>query len=84
VLNQYGITGAAPSGLPTIAARVNGSSKAIAVAAAAGQPVPRPSIEERIAVRGDFAQLKDRCHAGAGSAEAGERGVPDAPGAAWS
>ena len=60
VLNQYGITSSAlHGGLPTD--RCTGEwflESDRAVAAAAGQPVPRPPIEERIAVRGDFAELK--------------------------
>ena len=60
VLNQYGITSSAlHGGLPTDRCTAEWFlSSERAVAAAAGKPVPRPPIEERIEVRGDFADLK--------------------------
>ena len=60
VLNQYGITSSAlHGGLPTDRCTAEWFLESgRAVAAAAGQPVPRPPIEERIAIRGDFADLK--------------------------
>jgi predicted GNAT superfamily acetyltransferase len=60
VLNQYGITSSAlHGGLPTDRCTAEwflNSDRA--KAAAAGQPVPRPAVEEKIEVRGDFAALK--------------------------
>jgi predicted GNAT superfamily acetyltransferase len=60
VLNQYGITSSAlHGGLPTdrsICEWFLSSDRA--TAAAEGKPVPRPPIEERIDIRGDFADLK--------------------------
>jgi predicted GNAT superfamily acetyltransferase len=60
VLNQYGITSSAlHGGLPTD--RCIGEwflTSDRAVAAAEGKPIPRPPIEERIDVRGGFAELK--------------------------
>ena len=60
VLNQYGITSSAlHGGLPTDRCTAEwflNSDRVIA--AAAGQPVPKPPIEERIEVRGDFSNLK--------------------------
>ncbi len=60
VLNQYGITSSAlHGGLPTDRCTAEWFlTSERAVAAAAGRPVPQPSIEERIEVRGDFAALK--------------------------
>ncbi len=60
VLNQYGITSSAlHGGLPTDRCTAEwflNSDRVIA--AAAGRPVPKPPIEERIEVRGDFGNLK--------------------------
>ncbi len=60
VLNQYGITSSAlHGGLPTDRCTAEWFlSSERAQAAAAGKPVPRPPIEERIEIRGDFANLK--------------------------
>ncbi len=60
VLNQYGITSSAlHGGLPTDRCTAEWFlSSERAGAAAAGKPVPRPPIEERIEIRGDFANLK--------------------------
>ena len=60
VLNQYGVTSSAlHGGLPTDRCTAEwflASDRA--EAAAAGQPVPRPPIEDTIEVRRDFADLK--------------------------
>lgn len=60
VLNQYGITSSAlHGGLPTDRCTAEWFLNSDRVlAAAAGQPVPKPPIEERIEVRGDFNNLK--------------------------
>lgn len=60
VLNQYGITSSALHGnLPTDRCIAEWFLESDRVkAAVAGMPVPRPPIEERIEVRGDFADLK--------------------------
>jgi predicted GNAT superfamily acetyltransferase len=60
VLNQYGITSSAlHGGLPTDRCTAEwflASDRVLA--AAAGNPVPRPAIEGRIAIPGDFAEVK--------------------------
>jgi predicted GNAT superfamily acetyltransferase len=60
VLNQYGVTSSAlHGGLPTDRCICEWFLTSDRVrAAVAGQPIPRPPIEGRIEVRGDFAELK--------------------------